>query len=83
MKLPSPASEILDYLARNPHAEDTIEGIQRWWIADPLNNSVSIEALQHALDLLVDKGVLVARINEKSSVVYSLNPKEAGEAQER
>ena len=32
--LPSPAPEILDYLARQPSAQDTIEGILRWWVLD-------------------------------------------------
>lgn len=30
--LPSPAPEILDYLARHPDAQDTIDGILHWWV---------------------------------------------------
>jgi hypothetical protein len=32
--LPSPAQEILDYLARQPGAQDTIDGILHWWVLD-------------------------------------------------
>jgi len=33
-RLPSPAPEILDYLARQPEAQDTIDGILHWWVLD-------------------------------------------------
>ena len=32
--LSSPAPEILEYLARQPNAQDTIEGIVNWWVSD-------------------------------------------------
>jgi len=32
--LPSPAPEILDYLARRPDSQDTIDGILHWWVLD-------------------------------------------------
>ena len=31
-RLPSPAPENLDYLARQPEAQDTIDGILHWWV---------------------------------------------------
>ena len=72
--LPSSATEILDYLARHPEAQDTIDGIRQWWILGAFENPVFHEGLQHALDTLVSEGVLVARVNEKSSVLYGLSP---------
>jgi len=32
--LPSPAPEILDYLARHPEAQDTLDGILHWLVLD-------------------------------------------------
>src|SRR5437867_10052275 len=33
-RLRSPAPEILDYLARQPGSQDTIDGILHWWVID-------------------------------------------------
>lgn len=48
------------YLARHPAAADTVEGIQRWWLADVLGE-VSPALVEVALERLEDEGVVVRR----------------------
>ena len=45
---------LLEYIERNPHAADTLDGISRWWLADGESNSR--EDLSSALDRLVAQG---------------------------
>lgn len=49
--------EIRRYLHAHPHAADTVEGINRWWLA-PVFGTVSIEALEQALAVLIQRGVV-------------------------
>lgn len=48
---------VLDYLARNPQAMDTTEGIALWWIPMP-GGRVDVEALEAVLDGLTARGLL-------------------------
>lgn len=44
---------LIAYWRSNPHAADTADGIQRWWLADL---SLSRHAIDAALQHLVDEG---------------------------
>lgn len=56
-----PLSEALrQYLAHNPEAADSPDGIRRWWLPQPLQ-SVSNDRLVAALDGLVAAGEMQAR----------------------
>jgi hypothetical protein len=58
---PDPLSTALrQYLARNPDAADSVDGIRRWWLPQPLQ-SVGNERLQAALDGLVASGEMRMR----------------------
>jgi hypothetical protein len=54
--LPSPAPEILEYLARHPDAEDTIDGIQ-WWFLEAYIRKWAPK-IPETVDLLVREGFL-------------------------
>jgi hypothetical protein len=51
------ASGISRYLSARPDALDTADGILRWWLPQ-LHLDAQAEQLQHALDLLVSRGVV-------------------------
>jgi hypothetical protein len=64
--------QILDYLARNPEASDTAEGIAEWWLppgAAPLPADV-----ERALDELTAGGWLLAQRGTDASTRYRLAP---------
>jgi len=65
------AIKILDYLRRNPEAEDTVEGIFQWWLRIQ-HVERNKERVQEALSDLVDKGLVLKRsVGEEST--YRLN----------
>lgn len=59
--------ELRRYCAGHPNAADTVEGVQRWWLADA---ACSREAVELALCELVERGVLAERSLPDGSVIY-------------
>jgi Fe2+ or Zn2+ uptake regulation protein len=51
------SEKILDYLHKHPGAGDTPGGITSWWL-DMDTNEPSIEKVNHALEILVKKGLI-------------------------
>jgi hypothetical protein len=51
------ANEIREYLAENPDAADTVEGILQWWIVQR-RLLRGIPAVGRAIERLVDEGFL-------------------------
>jgi hypothetical protein len=51
------AAAIERYLGSRPHAADTVEGIARLWLARQYYDD-SVDMVQCALDLLVERGVV-------------------------
>jgi len=63
---------LLGYMVDHPEAKDTLEGIQRWWLPhDDLEPGT--DALQTALDYLVERGWIAIAQAPTSSKVYGLN----------
>ena len=63
---------IFEYLKENPNAEDTVEGIARWWLKyKKINNSVDDVAL--ALENLTKKGKLCKREVKGNLPIYKIN----------
>jgi Fe2+ or Zn2+ uptake regulation protein len=83
------ALKILRYLAENPNAADTAEGILHWWLLD--RAIVEEEAaMRRALDCLVERNLIVAIQAIDARRHYRLNAEQIeetrkliGEATER
>lgn len=57
------------YCAAHPKAADSVDGVRRWWLADPAIPLADVEA---ALDALVKRGVLdVRRISDGTAVYFN------------
>ncbi|HEV8239286.1 MAG TPA: hypothetical protein VGS57_07965 [Thermoanaerobaculia bacterium] len=67
---------VLSYLAENPEATDTPEGIATWWLLEREIRDQSA-AVEQALARLVIDGWLVAAQAAGSGVRYRLNPARA------
>jgi phage host-nuclease inhibitor protein Gam len=64
-------SDLEDRLARyceaHPHAADNIDGVRRWWLADP---AIPIADVEAALEALVERGTLDVRRLPGSVAIY-------------
>jgi DNA-binding MarR family transcriptional regulator len=67
------ACDILAYLAENPGAGDTIEGILEWWLIE-VKIKQETEKVQKALDVLEAKGFVIKSRLKNSRVFYKVNP---------
>jgi DNA-binding MarR family transcriptional regulator len=66
------AYEILSYLAKNPNAQDTLDGIVEWWLlAQHIERHVA--KVKGALTELISRGLIEERRSEDSRVYYRLN----------
>jgi len=73
-KLRSPlAYEVLAYLAENPSAQDTLEGIVEWWLLERYITAES-RKVQEALSELTDRGLLLERRNGAARLHYRVDP---------
>lgn len=65
-------SEVVDairaYLAKYPHASDSLEGVQRWWLS---GREASQAVLSAALERLVLDGVMESRRLPDGSWLYA------------
>jgi Fe2+ or Zn2+ uptake regulation protein len=72
------ALKILRYLAENPNAADTAEGILQWWLLD--RAIVEEEAaMRRALDRLVERNLIVAVEAADARHHYRLNAEQIEE----
>lgn len=71
--LPSPAPEILDYLARHPDAQDTIDGILHWWVLESCIRSWGPK-IADTVELLVEQGFLEKKPSGDGHIFYRVSP---------
>jgi hypothetical protein len=72
LSLPSPAPEILDYLARHPDAQDTIEGILHWWVLDAHIRKWAPK-ISETVTQLVERGFLEQKPSLDGHVYYGIS----------
>ena len=80
--LPSPAPEILDYLARHPDAQDTIEGILHWWVLDACIRQWTPKIAETVVQL-VRGGFLEEKVSADGRVRYRISPAYLATLQQR
>ena len=66
------AKEILSYACRHPRAQDTIEGIARWWLLEHRIESIVGEVRRAQLELAA-AGFMLERSGPDGRVHYRLN----------
>ncbi len=71
--LPPPAPEILDYLARQPGAQDTIDGILHWWVLDSCIRNWAPKIAQ-TIAQLVERGFLEEKPSSDGKIFYRISP---------
>jgi hypothetical protein len=70
--LPSPAPEILDYLARHPGAQDTMDGILQWWVLDAHVRKWAPK-ISETVAQLVERGFLKQKRSADGHVFYKIS----------
>lgn len=66
------AYEILDYLAKNPNAQDTLEGVIEWWLLEQRLEK-QIRKVKRAIDELVADGLVIERQGKDARIHYKIN----------
>jgi hypothetical protein len=72
-RLRSPAPEILDYLARQPGSQDTIDGILHWWVIDTYVRKCAPK-LAETVAQLVERGFLEEKPSSDGKMFYRVSP---------
>jgi DNA-binding IscR family transcriptional regulator len=72
------ARRILEYLAENPDANDTAEGIAQWWLLEREIRDRRAE-VESSLSELVAAGLLVASRGAGAGTRFRLNPERTDE----
>ena len=70
--LPSPGPEILDYLARHPDAQDTIDGILHWWVLDAHVRKWTPK-IAETIGQLVERGFLEEKRSSDGKIFYHIS----------
>lgn len=66
------AYDILAYLAENPDAQDTQEGVAGWWLSGQTIKP-NMAVVEGALARLVNKGLVIARGGECARIYYKVD----------
>jgi hypothetical protein len=58
---------LVRYCADHPNAADSVDGVRRWWLADP---SIPLATVEAALVALVERGLLDVRLLPDGTAIY-------------
>lgn len=72
------ARRILEYLADNPDANDTSEGITQWWLLERQIRECQAE-VERSLGELVAEGLVIAHRSAGARTRYRLSPDRVAE----
>ncbi len=72
------AKEILRYLLHHPEAEDTLEGIARWWL-ERGRITRTVDEVGESLELLLARGLIQERRERTRLARYCMNVEKRGE----
>ncbi len=75
-ELTYPATEIMEYLARHPDAQDTLDGIVQWWGLEQRRRE-STPQITETIAQLVELGCLAPRKARDGTILYGLRPEKA------
>jgi hypothetical protein len=81
-RLRSPARQILDYLARQPGSQDTIDGILHWWVIDTYVRKCAPKVAETVAQL-VERGFLEEKPSSDGKIFYRVSPLYLSTLQER
>ena len=76
-KLSVVTDQILAYLADNPDAQDTFEGIVQWWLLQLRIQQQSL-LVKEAIASLVSEGWIIERRGVDTRIRYQVNPSRRG-----
>lgn len=65
------AQLILDYLRRNPEAQDTLEGIVQWWLPERYS-TIRMATIRAALQELIDAALVSQHRGKDAQISYRI-----------
>ena len=75
------AVAILNHLAKQPKAQDTLEGIAQWWLLE--NRRAAAGWVKRLMDKLVRQGLVACARRPDGRTCYSLNRRKASVTRKR
>lgn len=69
---------VLKYLAENPNAQDTLEGIVEWWLLERLTKNHAARVKEALAELVVGELILERR-GKDSRTYYKINRRKLNE----
>lgn len=62
-------NEIRDYLARNPHSADSVDGVAAFWVGAAIQSRTR-EIVQRALEALTARGEVIQDVLPDGRILY-------------